>query len=290
MPDLDFSIIIPSYNRPVRLAACLEALGRLEYPTERFEVIVVDDGSAPPLSASAAPFNLTVMRQENSGPAAARNAGAARARGTFLGFTDDDCAPAPDWLSKLVPALRSESACMVGGRTVNALTTNPYAEASQNLVSYLYRYFDAHPSRERFFTSNNLAVPASEFWSIGGFDTSFRQAAGEDRWLGVEWRRRSWPMRYLPDAVVMHSHDLNLRSFWRQHVTYGRAALRFRRLRARSGLRRLPPEPGTFYFGLLRYPWTVRNARPFRRSGLLVLSQVANTLGYFREWTAGRPS
>ena len=75
---------------------------RLGYPQDRFEVIVVDDGSEPPMDSVVSFFRdrleLVLLSQANSGPAAARNTGAAQAKGKFLAFTDDDCTPAPDWL------------------------------------------------------------------------------------------------------------------------------------------------------------------------------------------------
>ena len=280
---LDFSIVIPSYRRPGALGTCLNAIARLDYPRDRFEVVVVDDGSVPPLPRPEGPVAVTLVRQDNAGPAAARNLGASRARGTFLAFTDDDCVPRPDWLSRLGAALGREPEALVGGRTVNALTGNAFASASQALITYLYAYFDADPNRSRFFTSNNMALAAERFRELGGFETGFRHAAGEDRWLCEQWRWRGWPMRYVPEAIVLHSHDLTLRTFWRQHHRYGGAAHHFHRRRIGEGWVLPPPEPWAFYGGLLRYPWTVRHPRPFRQMLLLMLSQVANVAGYFRE-------
>ncbi len=100
-----FSIIVPAHNRPDKLAKCLNALTSLSYPSDCFEVIVVDDGSTLPLEPVVAPFavssNIILLRQPNAGPATARNFGATKAKGTFLAFTDDDCAPSPDWLNVL---------------------------------------------------------------------------------------------------------------------------------------------------------------------------------------------
>ena len=85
-----FSIVIPTYNRPDRLETCLESLFQLEYPFNRFEVIVVDNGSPVALKPVVEPFrgplDLRFHRQENAGPAAARNARARQAQGTFLVF------------------------------------------------------------------------------------------------------------------------------------------------------------------------------------------------------------
>ncbi|MDJ0691886.1 MAG: glycosyltransferase [Xenococcaceae cyanobacterium MO_188.B32] len=80
---LKFSIVIPTYNRPERLANCLNAIAQLDYLRDRFEVIVVDDGSRMPLNPITAKFeahlSLHLIQQCNSGPASARNAGAATA-------------------------------------------------------------------------------------------------------------------------------------------------------------------------------------------------------------------
>ena len=75
-----FSIIVPTYQRPKRPAACLRALIRLNYPPKKYEVIIVDDGSEEPPEAIVAAIqnclDITLLTQSNSGPAAARNAGA----------------------------------------------------------------------------------------------------------------------------------------------------------------------------------------------------------------------
>ncbi len=68
------SIIVPTYNRPEQLAACLRSLACLDYPYNRFEVIVVDDGSKKlpktVVTSFGNQFNITLLEQRNSGPAA----------------------------------------------------------------------------------------------------------------------------------------------------------------------------------------------------------------------------
>ena len=102
---ITFSIIIPTYNRPERLKTCLDSLLNLDYPPDNFEIIIVDDGSNQPLDTLVNPYqnqlNLTLIRQNNSGPAKARNTGANAAQGEYLAFTDDDCTLDQKWLSAL---------------------------------------------------------------------------------------------------------------------------------------------------------------------------------------------
>ena len=117
-----FSVIIPTYSRLRALRQCLAALRAQDFPAAGYEVIVVDDASPSPVSPLAPELEtgltLTLLHTpHNQGPAAARNLGAQHARGHWLAFTDDDCIPAPDWLSSLRRTLDSHPGCAVGGRS-----------------------------------------------------------------------------------------------------------------------------------------------------------------------------
>jgi GT2 family glycosyltransferase len=288
-----FSIIVPTYRRPAPLAACLAALAALDYPPDRYEVIVVDDGSsAPPADLVAAHANrlvVTLLTPPHAGPAAARNAGAAAACGDYLAFTDDDCAPTPGWLQALASAAAAAPGDMLGGRTVNVLTDNLCSVASQMLIDYLYTYFDAAPSATRFFPSNNLALPAAGFQALGGFSTAFAYAAGEDRDLCDRWLAAGGRLTTVPAAVVHHAHTLTPRRFWRQHLTYGRGAWTFHQARASRGAGRLRVGSPGFYLGLVRYPFGhVPGWRAAAVAALLVGTQAANAAGFALEGAAHR--
>lgn len=275
------SVVVPTHARPEQLAACIGALDRLRYPVDRLEIVVVDDGSPTPAAVRADRADLPrlrLLRQVRSGPATARNTGALAAEGDVVAFVDDDCAPDGDWLRILVAHLHG-GRTLAGGRTVNALDRNLFAEASQALVSYLYDYYAAKRPEHRFFTTNNLALLRSDFEELGGFDARFRRAAGEDREFCVRATSRGFRLSFDERAIVRHHHDLRLRSVWRQHVAYGRAAYTFRQAPDSAlGPRRL--EPARFYAGLLRYPRRSGLRRPARTSALIVVSQLANALGY----------
>jgi GT2 family glycosyltransferase len=287
-PSMFFSIIIPTYARPERLAICLESLTRLDYPRDRFEVIVVDDGSETPVNTVVAPFqnqlNLTLLRQPNAGPAAARNRGAAKARGKYLVFTDDDCTPTSDWLNALEANFTTRPDCTIGGRTLNALPDNPYSTASQILIDYLYGYYNCNSYQASFFASNNFALPAEHFRKIGSFDTSFSLAAGEDRELCDRLLHYGYKMIYVPEAQIYHAHKLTLRSFWRQHFNYGRGAFYFHQVRSRRNGAQIRVEPLSFYFHLLMYPFSQASRQPrLLLAALLLASQVANIAGFVWE-------
>jgi glycosyltransferase involved in cell wall biosynthesis len=279
------SVVVPTYARGPQLTECLRALANLDYPRHRFEVIVVDDGSPENLEDVVAPWrqvlDLTLIRQEHAGPAAARNRGAQRARGTHLAFTDDDCVPARGWLTAIAKSFEAAPDHLIGGRTINALPKNRFSSASQVLISYLCGYFDGQGGRPRLFTSNNLAVPAAAFRAMGAFDTGFPRAAGEDREFCDRWVHYGLPSSYSPDAVVRHAHPMTFRLFCRQHFEYGRAAVSFRRQRALRLAAPVRIEPPSFYVNLLRFPFSAAETdHAWTCAALIALSQVANASGF----------
>lgn len=284
----EFSIIVPTYNRPERLEQCLQSIAKLDYPRDRFEVVVVDDGSRTSLQPVVDKFrsvlSLNFIRQANAGPASARNTGAAAAKGDYLAFTDDDCQPTESWLSALADAVDDCPNALIGGRTINALPENVFSSASQLLIDYLYNYYNEAKSEPTFFASNNFSVPRETYRQLGGFDTGFPLAAGEDREFCDRWKHHSLPMRYAHAMEIHHAHKLSLKSFLRQHFNYGRGAFCFHTMRANRVEDSIKVEPLHFYFNLLLYPF--QHSRIWVGgiiSGLLFLSQVANVSGFFWE-------
>jgi len=285
----NFSIIIPTCNRPIQLAACLESIVHQTYPRSHFEVIAIDDGSKTPIGPVVSKFhdrlNLTLLTQQNQGPASARNAGVAKASGRYLAFTDDDCSPAPDWLQKLEERFDSSSDFLIGGRTINAVTDNAYSTASQVLISYLYEYYNADNNNARFLTSNNIAVSAELFRTLGGFDPEYPGAAAEDRDLCDRWQFCGYGMIYAPEVIVYHRHHLSPKTFLKQHFGYGRGASRFHQRRSTRSAKNLRLEPLSFYINLMFYPFLKgKTRRPFFMAILLFSSQMGNAAGFFWGW------
>jgi glycosyltransferase involved in cell wall biosynthesis len=277
-----FSVIVPTHNRKSQLALCLQALAAQKYPRDRFEVVVADDGSHEPpremVASVAEVLHVTLLIEPHGGPAAARNAGAARARGEFLAFTDDDCEPAPDWLKNLAARLASLPTHLVGGRTVNALTGNIYSATSQAMIDVIYAHFNRDPEDAQFLATNNIAMPAAQFHAMGGFNSSFHFA--EDREFCDRWLHRGYRMTYAPEVLVHHRHHLSLRKLWRQHFNYGRGAFLFHRIRARRGSKfRFET---AFYLAVFRHPLARDGgARDLLMKALMAEIQMANAAGFF---------
>lgn len=285
-----FSIVVPTYRRFDQLGECLRSISRLDYPKDDFEVVVVDDGSPSPPGDMVDTYRDTVnarlVVQSHAGPATARNRGVSEASGTFIAFTDDDCTPAPDWLTRLKSRLDADPGSVIAGNTVNTLTNNPYSTASQMLIDYLNGYYNKENAR--FLTSNNMALAKDVFIKIGGFDTSFPLAAAEDREFCDRCVHSGLNTVFAPEAVVRHAHPLTLKRFIRQHYNYGRGANNFHRIRAKRTSERMKIEPPRFYIDLLLHPWKSAAENKAYLALLMFLSQAANAAGLFSEKLGNR--
>jgi glycosyltransferase involved in cell wall biosynthesis len=279
------SIIIPTYERNQQLDSCIRSIMDLKYQKHHLEIIVVDDGGDEPVRPILSPYfeklDLRLLIQKKLGPASARNLGASFANGEYYAFLDDDCAPDPHWLERLLVKASQSRGHAVGGRTVNSLPNNPYSSVSQMIVDCLYGYFNINWNNAKFLTSNNLLVPAKGFDSIRGFDTTMPLAGGEDREFSSRWIARGFSMTFAPEAVVYHYHDLNIFSFWRQHFNYGRGSA----MCGRWGIQEIEKERRlkylAFYLDLLLHPlFRVRHRKALLLFLLMIVSQWATGMGF----------
>ena len=119
---IEFSLIIPTYNRIGALRHCLKHIERLNFPKKSFEVVLVDDGSqdeTSQLKAEDFPFNINVIHQPNSGTSAARNRGIRAAQGLICMFVDDDVMLHPDLLLEHQRLHQAEPNLVVRGPVIN---------------------------------------------------------------------------------------------------------------------------------------------------------------------------
>jgi glycosyltransferase involved in cell wall biosynthesis len=264
------SVIVPTRDRPASLEACLAALDA-QTIAKSLEVVVVDDGSSAADTIAhivARHPNATLLRGSGAGPAAARNAGARKARGDTLCFTDDDCLPEPGWVEELLAGI-ADGADAVAGKTLNP--PGALADASE-LISQA-----PVAAGELFAPSNNLACRRGVFEAVP-FNESYARAAAEDR----DWCRRlaasGYVLRSRASARVLHRPQLTFSSFLRRQVRYGEGAYRFRSDAGRH------LEPVQFYARLVRRGF----ARGFTVGIAVSLAQVATALGWTSAWLGRR--
>lgn len=217
MGTIEYSVVIPAYNAERTISLTLEALQRQTIPRDRYEIIVVDDGSTDRTAEVAASFGVRVIRQENQGPAAARNAGVHAAQGRIVLFTDADCAPREDWIENLVAAFDDPE--VVGAK--GAYLTRQRAHMARFVqLEYEDRYDRmARFPRIDFIDTYSAAYRRDVFLSNGGFDPLLR--VDEDQEFSFRLAQKGYKMIFVPEARVYHLHDESLREYVERKFAIG---------------------------------------------------------------------
>lgn len=211
MNEPRISIVIPCRNRPSELRRALESVAAQDFPRDRFEVLLCDDGSEVDLRpavehARYLGLDAYYLRQPARGPAAARNLGIRNARGSIIAMTDSDTQPRSDWLGKLVAALDSHpEAVGVEGRVEadNAGEFAPLGESPTNAQGGVY-------------LTCNCAYRREALEKVGGFDETFPYPAFEDTDLAARIQQMG-EILWQPDAVVIHpERPLTFGGVWKK--------------------------------------------------------------------------
>ncbi len=224
--SVDLSIVIPTYNRRARLSLVLEALSR-QSVRDRFEVVIVDDGStdgtAAWLEKQAFPFPKQLISQRNSGPAAARNRGVQAARGRLVLFIDDDLVPDPQLVEEhLRVHAGEERVAVIGPLRSLPRYRQPWVTWEQQKVEKQYVAMlrgDWKPSFRQFWTGN-ASVARDSILEAGGFDPKYARA--EDIELAARLAQRGVRFRFNPKAGGLHHAERSLASWSNMHRAYGR--------------------------------------------------------------------
>ncbi len=197
------SIIVPVYNSPRELHECLLALKASSPP--QAEIIVVDDASTDETPSVAARMGVRVLRlPRNSGPAAARNAGARHARGDILFFVDADVVVAPGAVSRVVKVLEEhpEVAAVFGSYDASPRARGVVSQYRNLLHHFVHQ--NGHPWASTFWAGCG-AIRRSVFEAVGGFDEKrFPRSSIEDIELG--YRLRQAGHRILLDKALQGTH------------------------------------------------------------------------------------
>jgi GT2 family glycosyltransferase len=161
------TVVIPVLNDAAGLERCLASIQANDYPVNRLEIIVADNGSTDGSPEVAERMGATVVRVPRQSVASVRNQVAAQAAGRIIAFVDADHELSPNWLRSAVGALAQPGVAAAGA---------PY-HPPQNAtwVQRLYDAFRVHsaePIETRWLGSGNLAIWKSSFEQIGGFDTT----------------------------------------------------------------------------------------------------------------------
>jgi cellulose synthase/poly-beta-1,6-N-acetylglucosamine synthase-like glycosyltransferase len=214
---MDISVIVPAYNAAPTVDACLEGLLRQSVPGNRYEVILVDDGSSDETREIVGRYDVRLIAQSHQGPAAARNRGVVEAKGEIVLFTDADCVATESWIAKMVKPFDDDEVVGVKGA---------YCSRQGGIVprfaQYEYEERYERMARQRqidFIDTYAAGYRRRVFLKEGGFDA--RYIKDEDQEFSFRLAERGYKMVFNPQAVVYHRHPQTLAAYFKRKFDIG---------------------------------------------------------------------
>lgn len=257
-----YSIIVPTYNNAENITTLLNALSRQSIHPKEYEIIIVDDGSTDATREVTKRFKITnpghniiYLKKANGGPASARNVGIAKARGSIIFFTDDDCEPPALWMEKMIAVYKKYPEVVGVGSwyapPIYELKTNSY----QQFMFIMYRqsfgpgldfftgkntdyYQEVIPQYPIFFTANtgNISYYKWVLNMVGGFNTSFLGPASEDVELSSRIQFFGFELYYL-QLHILHQKKLDWKRFIKLCLNRARGSKVIRQVGVLRGLK-----------------------------------------------------
>lgn len=212
------SVIVPAWNEEKAVGRCLQSLQNQTASRDSYEIIVVDDGSTDRTRERAERLGARVIVQPNRGPGAARNLGAANARGDIVLFIDGNCEADPRWLAAMTaPFADSEIAGVSGEKKTRQ--TGLWPRYIQAEFDDRYNRIGAHRWID-FVDSATAAYRRKVLLDNGAFDTNLKEA--EDAELSFRLAERGYGLVLARDAIVYRHHPESPVDYLRRKFEYAR--------------------------------------------------------------------
>jgi len=196
---IEASIIIPTYNRKNILKKCLEALFNQSYPKDKYEIILVDDGSTDKTNEMIAslcpPCRLNYIRNKKRlGQPKSRNRGIKAAKGNYIIFTDSDIIVVPEFIRQHLKFHKIYKDTIINGELIYISSLD---EAGKKKKSIWDMSFSS-------FNTANVSVKKESLIKVGGFDEEFLPYGWEDKELGYRLKKMGLKNKKNPKALGYH--------------------------------------------------------------------------------------
>lgn len=240
LPIPKISVIIPSWNNQLQLISNLIEWNNQTIPSDQYEVIVIDDGSTPPVLdvyndiSKSKDIDISYIlrfgksnKSKGSGAGFARNTGAMAARGEYLLFVGDDCVPTSNLLSEIISEFETyPNIAAVQGLTVfHPRVYNDFIQwldqtgMQANWASLKDEQGNWRKDASRFCLTTNYAIRRDIFDQFKFDNEFFKNAAWEDVSFGYRLAQVGFGTSFKPTAVNFHEHHYTMDTFYnRQHM------------------------------------------------------------------------
>ncbi len=228
---MEVSVVMPTFNRKDSLLVVLKSLGNQSISSERYELILVDNGSTDGTDALISELalpNLKYIVQGDSGRAGARNRGIKEASADLILFTDADIIASPSLIEKHLDFYSKHPNTASVGREIQVNTLEEYEEVKANSAKErtMHRQSKKELKWYNFLTGNALA-PKKILEKAGMFDENFTGYGHEDIELGYRIKKMGVPILYNHDAVNYHWHPVEFEEQCRKMHMAGISTVRF---------------------------------------------------------------
>lgn len=222
------TVVIPTHNRSDALTETLSQLSKQSF-NKSWEAVVVNNRSTDDtddvVRRQNFPVSLKLVHEDVPGPAAARNTGAAAARGDFLLFIDNDILVEPDFVGRHYDALVAHRGSWIVGQVVNLpeQQRTPFGRYRKHLYPFINPEVEA--SEAPGVWGANLSLPRTDLERLGGFDETFAEASVEDLDLGIRARQIGIKILFVPGIVGIHNDwaGSSIRDYCLRQRLYSRA-------------------------------------------------------------------
>lgn len=197
------SIIIPTFRDWSRLSLCIDALSKQSYPTNKFEVVIVNNDPHDPIPDNLVlPETFKIISENKPGSYAARNAALSLVNGDIVGFTDSDCIPDSNWIKNAVDYFEKNKSCTRIAGNVSVFAKSPKATIAE-------QYDKLHAFKQRRYVKDNgTCVTANLFAYKYVFDKvglfNDKQMSYGDLDWGINAHKIGYRIDYVENVVINH--------------------------------------------------------------------------------------
>jgi glycosyltransferase involved in cell wall biosynthesis len=223
--QLQYSFIIPVYNRPDEIQELLESFNALDGAIP-FEIVIVEDGSTKTSKAVVETFsnklNISYYFKENSGPGDSRNFGMQQAKGNYFIILDSDCILPKDYLVAANKSLETDYVdCFGGPDAAHSSFSNLQKAINFSMTSFITTGgIRGHKNSVDKFQprSFNMGLSKKAFEASKGFG---RIHPGEDPDLSIRLWNLGFKTKLIPEAYVYHKRRISWKNFYKQVNKFG---------------------------------------------------------------------
>jgi glycosyltransferase involved in cell wall biosynthesis len=227
------SVVISTYNRPVKVAKTIECFSNQTIPTEDYEIVIVDNGSKEPvvLAENLRQKDIKLIRfEQNKERSISRSTAVNNTIGELIVFSDDDLIVESDFLEHHIKAHTEWDKLMAIGKIIlpPERLSEPGIRFRQELEQLGIPTTRGLVKIPNFGTAANMSISRELFLNLGGFDPEL--AGIEDQDFAMRHTANGGNIAYLPEAVAIHDDDwLDFNSFCKRQAFAAEWAIPFSR-------------------------------------------------------------